>query len=186
MVLFENTIILSLLGLVIGSVLLLRRLITGEWAHGKAIVPVMIIIAALIAAGMFIETPREHIASLCRDLARLVEDGDVNQIEQRLAPDFEASKMDREAFLERLTAALLRTRLDYVRVRNIEVILESDFRSVATFNANCNVRSADGFAAALPSRWRLRFAKHGEQWLVQQVESVPVPPLNLRNPFSRL
>jgi hypothetical protein len=184
MLLFDNTFTVAALGLVIASALLVRRLIRGESAFGKTIVLIVIATAALVAADWFIETPRERIASICHDLARLVDDGDVKEIERRLASDFATDGMDREAFLDRLNTALSRMRLDQVRIRNVNITLESERQSSATFNANCNVRSADGFAAALPSRWRLRFAKHGEQWLLQQAESIPVPPLNLRNPFS--
>jgi hypothetical protein len=186
MFLFENTFLFALLGLFVVSALFVRTLISGESAYHKPIVFISIITAALSAASWFVQTPREHIATICRDLARLVDDGNVNEIERRLATDFEASGMNRQTFLDRLNAVLSRTRLDHVRIRGIDVVLESNTRAIATFNANCNVRSADGFAAALPSRWRLRFSKHGDHWLLQRAESIPVSPLNLRNPISLL
>ena len=185
MVLLENTLAWSLLALVLVLALVVRMFISGTSAHARPIAVLAILAAALTVASLLVETPREHIAAICRDLARLVDDGDVNQIEGRLASDFEVSDMDREECMNRLSSALSRTRLDHVRIREIEIILEGDDRAVATFGANCNIRSVEGFSAALPSRWRLRFAKRGNQWLVQEAESIPIPPLNLRNPLSR-
>lgn len=185
MVLFENTLLLSVLGFLLLTALVVRGFIVGQ-VSGKQILLSTVFTATLVAASWFIETPREQIAATCRVLARLVDDGDINELERRLASDFEANGLDREAFLDRVSAMLSRTRLDHVRIRGIDVTLEGQRGAIATFDANCNIRSAEDFTAALPSRWRLRFEKDGEQWLLQQVESIPVPPLNLRNPFTRV
>ncbi len=172
--------------MVVNAALLARWLHTREPTHAKVLAVASFLALCFVAASWAIVTPRERIAETCRDLARFVDEGNVPEIGKRLASDFTASDLDREEFLDRVSAALTRTRFDHVRLRNIIVEMETDARAAATFNATCNIRTAEGFSAALPSRWRLQFTNHDQQWLVNEIESIPIPPLNLKNLSSRL
>jgi|CXWL01.1.fsa_nt_gi hypothetical protein len=184
MFLFENTFYVSVLGFLLVSVLLARRLITGEPAHNKILGVATIATLVLVAASWMIVTPRERIVATCRDLAHLVDEGNIAEIGTRLAPGFTAGGIHREEFLDRAAATLTHTRLDQIRLWSVIVEMETNGRAVATFNATCNIRTAEEFATALPSRWRLRFTQHGEQWQLKEVETIPVPPLNWKTlPF---
>ncbi len=183
MFLFENTMLAALLGFLVVSLLLIRRLITGEPVPRKTLGITTIITISLAAASWAIVTPQERIIAICRDLARFVDEGNVTEIGRRLALDFTTNGMNREEFLDRLDAALTRSHLDQVWLRNINVEMENDARAVVSIGVTCNVRTPEGFVASLPSRWRLRFSKPGEQWLLKEVESIPIPPLHLKNPL---
>jgi len=139
----------------------------------------------LVATSWAIVTPRERIRSICDDLARLVDEGNVTELEKRVSRNFRAGGMDRKEFLDRLDAVLTRYRLDQIRLHDINVHMEANDEAETTLNARCNIRSAEEFTASIPTRWRLRFSKQGEDWLLKEVESVPIPPLHLRNPLNR-
>lgn len=186
MFLFENTILVVTLGIVIVLGLLVRRVLTGDPALGRSLGIATIAMSGLVAINWLVETPRERIATLCKELGRVVDEGNVAELGDRLSSDFRAFELDKSEFLERVTNVLTNARLDQVRIRNIGVILESDDLAMATFSAYSNIRTSEGFAAALPTRWRLRFIRRGENWLVRGIESIPVPPLHLKDPLRSL
>lgn len=183
MFLFENTILVVTLGTVAVLVLLVRRMLTGDPALGRSLGIATIAMSGLVAINWLVETPRERIATLCKELGRIVDNGNVMQIGDRLSSDFRAFELDKSEFLDRLTAVLTNARLDHVRIRDIEVVSESGDLAIAAFSAYSNIRTTEGFAAALPTRWRLRFTRRGDNWLVNGIESIPVPPLHLKDPF---
>lgn len=142
---------------------------------GFALFPALVLLNALII------TPRERIIHLCRDLANMVDDGDVAAIDSCLAETFRAGKADRSRFLDRLRSRLTDYRVDDPRLRDFEVTFPQPDRAVAVFGARCRVRSsakriaADAFLERLRSRWRLTFRRTAERWLVIGVEALPVP-----------
>lgn len=137
---------------------------------------------ALVAMSIAVMTPRERIAAVCRELGRAVDEGDMDAVSVRIASDFSAEELDREELLSRVTLALTRVRVDRVRLRRMEIGVLDEKRAAATFDASCNVRTADGFVGVLPSRWRLSFRLEREEWVVTRIESISVLPLH----FQRL
>ena len=63
-----------------------------------------------------------------------------------------------------------------LRAFNVEFPQPS--QAVAVFRANCLVRAARMYGQ-VPSRWRLTFRKQGDDWLITNIQSLPVPPLNV-------
>ncbi len=137
--------------------------------------------ALLIGVSVVVVTPREEIIAACLDLARAVDDGDVPGLAANLADDFEAGALDRRDFMARLEGSLSRVRVDRPRLRRFEVTLADPYHAVVVLNAMVQIRSAEGVSARLPSRWRLAFRRSAAGWKLINVESVPIPPLNLRS-----
>ncbi|MFN0196478.1 MAG: hypothetical protein ACKVT0_07015, partial [Planctomycetaceae bacterium] len=107
--------------------------------------------------------------------------GDVPSIGRILSPEFESEAMTKDEFLVRATVILSDVRIDQARIHSTEVVIDSNKQAVATIGATCQVRTADGFASSVPTRWRVRFAPSNETWLVTGIESIPVPPFHLRS-----
>ncbi len=143
-------------------------------------------IPALLILSTVVETPRERIIQVCRELADAVETvtqrpaGDIGVIGQHLAGSFEANGLDRTEVLDRAKAVFERYTIHDPRLRNFEVTLPQQDMGTATFNASCRVESQEGYYGYLPTRWRLRFRLLGDTWKVTRAEPIPIPPLNLR------
>ena len=143
------------------------------WA-GFVAIPSLLVLSKLVV------TPTEQIVDLCRTLARLVDEGEVDAIGRHLADEFEAAKLDRTAFLERVADGLTRYRIDNPRLRAFEVEFPRDAEGVAVFNAVCRVRSADTMLQ-VPSRWRVAFRLFAGKWRVTGLEALPTPLSPVRN-----
>jgi len=180
MAVFEYPVAFAVLGLFVLAFFLARWMFSKEPAHGKAVGVAASIVSALIAVNLVVVTPRERIVALCHRLGRLVDEGDVAAIGSRLAQGFAAAELDRQAFLNRAASTLTRTRVDHVRLHRLEVQVQDSNSATATFDARCNIRTAEGFSGRLPSRWRLQFVYRDDQWFVRGIESIPVPPLHLK------
>jgi len=136
--------------------------------------------ALLMGISVVVITPREEIIAACLDLARAVDDGDVSAIAANLADDFEAGALDRAEFLARLEGTLSRTRVDRPRLRRFEVTFADPYHACVVLNATAQMRASNGFAGRLPTRWRLTFHRAATDWKLDAAESLPIPPLNLR------
>lgn len=135
----------------------------------------------LLATSLAVETPREQVVAVCQLLGSGVEEGDVSTIERLLTPGFEAGGLDGGAFIDRLAEKLSRYRVRALSLSRFVIRVDGIDRIVAEFSALCSVRSPDAVYDRVRSRWRLVFHRRGGMWRVAQLESVPVPPLNLRS-----
>lgn len=134
----------------------------------------------LPALSVLVVTPAERIIDICHGIAHAIERGDVQTVSTHIALDFRAGELDRDALRRRLQSALSRARVDRSRLHSFEINLSSDALAVATFRARCRIRTSETTLNALPSRWRVTFRREGNAWRITHVESLPVPPLNLR------
>ena len=137
--------------------------------------------ATLPLLSHLIVTPREQLIRTCRELAVMVEAGDVAGIGRPLAGDFEASGLDRPELLDRAETTLKRYVVENVGLHAFEVIFPRKDEGVAEFNAVCRIRSADMPIDRLLSRWRLTFRGRGRSWQVTKIEVVPTPLSPIRN-----
>ena len=138
-------------------------------------------VAAIVLPGLSLAvvTPREQIIQTCRELGKAVDEGDMEVISARFSPSFSTDGWDRDELVRRAIRALTRVRVDQVRLRHFEIDFLDKQQATATFDATCNVRTTDGFAGTLPSRWELSFRKVGTQWVVSALKSIPVPPFQI-------
>lgn len=185
MFLFEYFWTIVVLGSVATALLLLRAVLTESEVAIRRAVIVAAATASWAAASAWIVTPREQIETLCETLGRLADEGNVPALEGHLAAGFHAQGLDREAWIERVGETLTHTRLDHVRLHGITIEWPSANRATVVFGATCNIRRTDGFESAIPTRWRLHVLRHDGRWLVETVESIPIPPLFLRDPLAR-
>ena len=127
-----------------------------------------------------VATPRERINGICREIAKAVDEGDMDAVAASISPDFSTEGLDRDELVRRATQVLTRVRVDQVRLRHFDIEFMDERRATATFDTTCNVRTTDGFAGALPSRWKLSFRQDGQQWALTGMESIPVPPFRIK------
>lgn len=132
-----------------------------------------------LALSQFVVTPAEEVMAKCQSLAAAVDEGDMATIAAGVAAGFEASGLSREEFLARVEQTLTRIRIDRPRLSRFE-IETAEHDAVAEFSVTCRIRSEDFTLEALPTRWRVSFRNRSGDWLVTSIESIPVPPLNLR------
>ncbi len=141
---------------------------------------VLSLIPVLLSLSVFVTTPAEKIIETCRRVAAAIDDGDMPTIGAHVATDFQAGDFDRDALLEKVESALTRVRVDNPRLRSFEVSLASPMLAEVVFRASCRVRTPDLSQNGLPSKWRIRFRRDGNAWQMTAIESLPVPPMNLR------
>ena len=126
-------------------------------------------------------TRRERIERLCRDMAHMVDVGDMIALGAMLSGDFEVAGLDSEAFLERTAKALTRYRIDNPSLSGIRVTFPQSGQAVAVFNVVCAVRSAENYLDRLFSRWRLTLVEVESGWQVVTIEAVPSPLSPIRD-----
>lgn len=181
MLLFENPWALAGLLIAVETVFVVfwARHRTAAWAWAVWIV-LAISPAALTLSELF-ETPRERVVAFCWELAHAIDEGELAPIAAHIAEDFQTDGLDRPAFVQRLEQTLTRFRVDHPRLRDFEVTFPTDRSAVAVLTATCLVRSIDAVFDHLPSRWRLTLRRDGDSWQVVGIESIPIPPLNVRD-----
>jgi ketosteroid isomerase-like protein len=148
-------------------------------ATRRAAVVGFVALPALLGLSYAVVTPAEQIMSQCHAVARSVDDGDMGVISRTVAPEFKAAGLDRDAFLARVEQTLTRVRVDHPRLSGITVDVSGD-TAIATLTVVCRVRSHELTLDSLATRWRVAFRRHDGTWLITSIESVPVPPLNIR------
>lgn len=130
---------------------------------------------SLIALSAVVVTQRERVIDLCRELASLVDLGDVDAVAPLLSEDFAAGELDREAFLRRAKEKLTRFDVNDPRLRGFEVNFGEPGHAVVVFHAVCRVRSPDAYINQFPSRWRMSLRSGGRTWKVTKLEALPTP-----------
>ncbi len=179
--LFEDLLLLALLLGIAEFVLLWHWARRRDRASSRALLVGLSASTALIFLSALVHTPREQVVDVCHHLATLVDEGDVAKIGDVLHDEFQAGSLGRAAFLSRVESALTRYRVDQPRLRGFEVTVTGGDQAIANFQASAQIRSAEQVYGRLPSRWGVAFRRTGSTWKVTSVESIPVPPLNLRN-----
>ncbi len=134
---------------------------------------VVLVVAPLLSVA--VTTPRERIISLCRSLARLVDEGEPLGMKSFLSKDFRAGELDAVSFLEKVEVSLTRYRVDHPRLARFQVDFQDALNATATFDAHCAVRSVDTYRDHVFSRWRLTFRRDDGAWRVTHLEAVPTP-----------
>lgn len=142
---------------------------------GLAALPVLLVVSH------FVVTSRERIIIFCESLAEAVEEGDVPFVIRHLDADFRLDEMDRDAIFDRLTATLSRVRVTDIRLSAFDVTLAENQIAIAVFRSTCHVRAEEVPYEWLPIAWKLTLRAHSGSWLIERVESVPVPPLNIKH-----
>lgn len=158
------------------------------WSIRRSVFPARVAWVSLLGGivlaivSHFVVTSRELVDDICQRLAQSVQQGDIDEISRQLAPGFEAGRMDRDTFVERLRQTLTNFRIDDTRIRGVSVkILDSGTRAVAQFRATCHLRSVDAVYDRIVSAWRVSFRQVENHWRITTIESVPIPPLNISN-----
>lgn len=132
----------------------------------------------LLAISLFVQTPREQIVEMCRDLATSVEKADVAAIEIHFADELEVRGYDRDALVTRLRKRLEEIRVSDVFLGGFDVTTASRDAAVVTFRATGRVRGPDLLQQWISSRWKLTLRRRGDRWLITGIESLPVTPLD--------
>jgi len=179
--LLENAILLLVLLIAIQFVLIAiwSRMRSRTWARtvwiGFALVVALPLLSALVV------TSRERVIGLCRELADLIDRGNVSAIAPHLAESFHVEHLGKSEFLERAEQRLSHYRVDNQSLRHFETVFPNDSEAEVVFDATCTVRSADRFVSRLPSRWRVRMVEEDGRWRLTEVEVLPAPLSPIRD-----
>lgn len=138
-------------------------------------------VVVLPAVSHLVVTQRERIEKLCRDMAHLIDVGDVKALEAHLAGDFEVAGLDRDEFLSRVARALTRYRVDRPSLHRMSVTFLRSGEAVAVFDAVCSVRSQQNYLDRLFSRWQVSLVRAESGWRVVTIKAIPSPLSPIRN-----
>ncbi len=141
---------------------------------GFAALPVLMVVSTLVV------TQREEVITLCRRLARAVEQADVATIAQHIAPDFSAAGYDRDSFLDRLDQRLHQVRVQRPRLSSFDVI-PADGATIVTFTAAAGVRAPDMPHQYLLTRWRIHLRRTPDAWRITRLEPLPTATFPIRD-----
>ena len=129
----------------------------------------------------WVATQRERIERLCRDMAHMIDVGDVQSLAIYLGDDFEAAGLDRDEFLSRVARALTRYRVDRPSLHRMSVTFPRSGEAVAVFDAVCSVRSQQNYLDRLFSRWQVSLVRAESGWRVVTIKAIPSPLSPIRN-----
>ena len=180
--LFENTIVLA------GMLAIILLLFLFRWANRRDQASVRwLLIAVGVVGGLpmlsaLVVTQREEVIATCQSLARAVDNGDLAAIGEFLDQACVVGGISRPEFLERLEDVLTRFRVDQPRLRAFEVMVDKAGRSVAEFTASAQIRGIENVWDRVPTKWRVSLRRVGDAWRATEIESIPIPPLQLRTP----
>ncbi len=179
--LFENAILLLVLLVAVQFVMIViwSRRRTQVWARAVLIGFMLVVVLPLLS--VMVVTPPERVIGLCRDLAKMVDRGDVAAIAPHLSNDFVAGDLGKDDFLVRVEQQLSQYRVDDPSLRRFETTFPSRVQAEVVFDASCTVRSVDDFINRLPSRWRVRMIAQDGRWLLTEVEALPTPLSPIRD-----
>ena len=135
------------------------------------------LLPTLAGASILIVTDKERMIRLCHDMARAVEEADVDAIAERLSPELRAGELEREAFLDRLRGELTKHRVNWVELSRFDRTDADGRMNGATleFDAACDVFTSDAVFERLRTRWRWSFEWAGHGWFVTRMEALPTP-----------
>ena len=136
---------------------------------------------ALPVISHLVVTRRERIEMLCRDLAHMVDVGDVQSLATRLADDFEAAGLTRDEFLSSVARALSRYRVDHPSLHRMSVTFPRSGEAVAVFDTVCSIRWEQNYLDRLFSRWQVELIQTESGWRVITIEAIPSPLSPIRN-----
>jgi len=150
-------------------------------AANRAVWIGLVALPTLMLVSTVVHTGREKLMALCRTLAGQVERGEAGPIEARLADDFNAAGLDRDAFAERLESAMERYGIGNVGLSRFEIEFDGSDRATVEVTASCHIRTADRFLSQVLSRWRVVFTRDQGEWRIITIEAVPTPLSPIRN-----
>lgn len=179
--LFERVwrLILLLAAVLLASIVVWSRRRTRIWTRmvwgGFAAIPILSLLSILVI------TPRERIIGLCRELAVLVDAGEIESIGTYLADEFVTAGLDRDEFLSRVELRITHDHVDHARLRRFRVEFPQVDQALVVFDAVCSIRSADEYHDHVLSRWRLTLNDRDGVWRVSKIEALPAPFSPIRN-----
>lgn len=138
-------------------------------------------VVVLPVVSHLVVTQRERVERLCRNMAHLIDVGDIPALKIHLAGDFEVAGLDRDEFLSRVASALSRYRVDRPSLHRMNVTFPRAGEAVAVFDAVCSVRSQHNYLDRLLSRWQVSLVQADPGWRVVTIEAIPSPLSPIRN-----
>lgn len=178
--------LLERLWLLGGSLIALQFLLIAIWSWRRtprvrlAVRVGFVAFPALLALSYFVQTPREKIESICRQLVDAFEREDVFAFERLLAPEFQLGNIRRAEIASYLDRLFARVEISHSILHAFEFDIRGDDATVE-FLAKTDVVYDEWRQSWLPSKWRLTCRKQGDVWVVTEIESIPVPPLHMRD-----
>lgn len=156
---------------------LARRIMLG----GFLICPLLLLVQA------WVQTDRERLIDICRQMARRVEAVDPPGFVEFLAQDFHSTGrsadglLDAQGMLEELRQLLNTYRIEQPRLRSFQVQVTGNQANVR-YAATCRVITPDQVWPLINSAWELGFVRQDDQWRVVTLDLRPTPTL----PFNSL
>lgn len=175
----------SLLGL-LAALLAVQFLLISLWSWrrspttGRAVWIGFLAMPILLLTSWLVITPRERLLHICREIALHAELKEVDAIGNYFSSNVDADGWDRHELLENIDRVLSTYRLERTTFSGFEVTAQGN-EHVAEFGASCDISTRDGDLQRLPTAWRLTFRRSDQEWEIIRVESVPVPPLQIRD-----
>lgn len=131
----------------------------------------------MLLTSYLVETDREQIMRICRELAVGFEAKDDLVFRRYLTAEF----LERADLIDALHSSWERMAIHHPRLSQFKIGFRSDHESVVEFKASCRYESRDFNHPRVVTEWRLILRTSGRGWRVQEVEPIPIAPLYLQN-----
>jgi hypothetical protein len=164
--LFEKPLYLAPVLVVVQFVLVRRWVQRRTVRSRRAVLIGFVVIPLLLVVQAVVETDRERIISLCRELAVAAEDGDVVTIGGQVADRFQTEGVGRDEFLSLTARALAAVHPENAKLTGFDVTFTDGRRATVRFRAVVYVYYADAMRSRRLSKWELRFERVSGRWQV--------------------
>ncbi|MGB0717630.1 MAG: hypothetical protein ACPGXK_17255 [Phycisphaerae bacterium] len=140
----------------------------------------------LFIVSHWVETRREAVIQVSRNLARSVADENISAFSYLISSDFEAGvgvgqtwyKAEMVDFAERCFSQY---DVYYPELYSFDIVCDGGDSCRCEFSVNCRVEMPQFGSRYIPTRWALQMEYADRRWQILEVASVPVPPLNIRS-----
>ena len=175
------------------TLLVAQLALVGIWSSRRPPLPRRIILGGFLTCPLlllvqaWVQTDRERLIDICRQMARRVEAVDPPGFVEFLAQDFHSSgrsadgPLDARDMLDELRQLLNTYRIEQPRLRRFHVLVTGDQANVR-YAATCRVITPDQVWPLINSAWELDFVRQDGQWRVVTLDMRPTPTL----PFTSL
>lgn len=164
---FEQPFWVGFLGMVLTLGLVVAWAYSARREAGIGALVVLALTAALVAAGMAVETDREAVKRTLAQIAADVESNDLNRVLAHISPQATSIRAEAEAEFPRYRFDAVEIKWQMLEIE-IEESPTGEKRAHATFNVvvKGDLKSAGVGAQTIPRYVEVDFVKEGEAWKV--------------------
>jgi hypothetical protein len=123
----------------------------------------------LLVVQSLVVTKREHAAAILQKIEADLLAARVEALDRALSTGFQAGSRDHDGFVEFARRQLKLVKIHWLRRSSPQVEQSQEDRFVVSVGYLADV-TVEGFVGTVRSRWRITFAREGDQWRIETID----------------